>query len=215
MVELAKWILNADGTSVDDLRSGLEAGAEAVMGVYRPELLAALAELRREFDFEVYPVVPNAPAYVRDLADLGMMGAAMKRLRHLPLAAWLRLAAYGLANVRGVLVQDFGTMLGVMIQMELPVFSHFRPGMVFLHAQMTDLALAAGNAALFHTYAGLIRRGYGAVPGLATRNARVLVPRLEDWGVDVAVIDLKSKRTPGLIKDGREGSLALGRTRAR
>ena len=40
------------------------------MGAYRPQLLAALAELRREFDFQVYPVVPNAPAYVRDLADL-------------------------------------------------------------------------------------------------------------------------------------------------
>ena len=41
MIESAKIILNADTASVDDLRSGLEAGAEAVMGTYRPQLLAA------------------------------------------------------------------------------------------------------------------------------------------------------------------------------
>jgi hypothetical protein len=187
MVELAKWILNADSASVDDLRSGLKAGAEAVMGAYRPELLAALVELRQEFDFEVYPVVPNAPAYVRDLADLGMMGAALKRLRRLPLAAWLRLAAYGLANVRGVLAQDFGTMLGVMIQMELPIFSPFRPGVVFLHAQMTDLMLACGNAAGFRAFGSLVR-GYGAEPGLETRNFGHLVPWLDKWRMNIPVI---------------------------
>ena len=193
MIESAKIILNADTASLDDLRSGLEAGTRAVMGVYRPQFLAALAELRQEFDFQVYPVVPNAPAYVRDLADLGMMGAALKRLRRLPPAGWLRLGAFGLRNVRGVLAQDFAAMLGVMIQMELPLFSPFRPGVVFLHAQMTDLLLACDNPAGLRAFAGLVRR-YGAEPGLATRNFGVLLPRLEDWSLDVAVLDARSNR---------------------
>ncbi len=187
MAELAGWILNADGASTDELRRGLRTGADAVMGTYRPELLGALRQLRREFDFEVYPVVPNAPAYVRDLADLGMMGAALKRLRRLPPAGWLRLAAYGLRNVRGLLAQDFAGMLGVMVLMELPIFSPFQPRVIFLHAQMTDLMLACGNAAGFRAFADLVR-DYGAEPGLETRNFGHLVAKLGEWMVDVPVI---------------------------
>ena len=44
MLELAEVILNTDGAAPDELRRGLEAGARAVMGVYRPQLLAALPE---------------------------------------------------------------------------------------------------------------------------------------------------------------------------
>ena len=187
MVELADIILNGDGAAPDELQRGLGAGAGAVTGVYRPELIAALGELRHEFEFAVYPLVPNAPAYVRDLADLGMAGAALKRLRRLPPGGWLRLAAYGLAHVRGVLAQDFGAMLGVMIQMELPAFAPFRPPLVFLHAQMTDLLLACGNAAGLRAFADLARRS-GAEPGLATRNFGHLVSKLGEWGMDISIV---------------------------
>jgi hypothetical protein len=187
MAELAKVILNGDSIAPDELQPGLEAGAQAVMGTYRAEFVSALGRLRRTFDFAVYPVLPNAPAYVRDLADLGMAGAALKRLRRLPLAAWFRLAAYGVANVRRVLAQDFGAMLGVMIQMELPAFAPFRPPLVLLHAQMTDLLLACRNGAAFRSFAGLVRRS-GAEPGLQTRNFGRLVPRLAEWRADVAIV---------------------------
>ena len=74
-------------------------------------------------------MVPNAPAYVRDLADLGMMGAALRRLRCLPLGAWLRLAAYGLAHAHGVLAQDFGPLLAGLLDHRVPVtYGNWRPG---------------------------------------------------------------------------------------
>ena len=104
-----------------------------------------------------------------------------------PAGRGLRLAAYGLANVRGVLAQDFGTMLGVMIQMELPVFSRFRPGVVFLHAQMTDLMLACGNPAALRAFTRLAKESQ-AEPGLMTRNGPWLRARLSAWGLEALVL---------------------------
>lgn len=187
MPMLSQLILAADGLSVGDLRSGLDAGANAVTGTYQRELIHALRELHREFDFEVYPIVPNAPQYVRDLADLGMAQAALRRLFRLPPRAWLRLAAYGLANMGRVWAQDFRAMLGVMVHLELPAFAPFQPPVVFLHAQLTDLLLACGNASAFSSFTDLVRR-YGAKPGLETRNFGHLLPRLDEWGVDVPFI---------------------------
>ena len=184
---MARWILNADGASTDELRRGLKAGAAAVMGVYRPELIAALRKLRREFDFDVYPVVPDAPTYVRDLADLGLIGAALKRLRRLAPGGWVKLASYGVKNVFGVLASDFGTMLGVTVQMELPAFAPFRPPVVFLHHQMTDLLLACRNTAGYRAFAALARQA-GAEPGLETRNFGHLLPLLRQAGADVTCV---------------------------
>jgi hypothetical protein len=187
MTELANVIVNGDAGGVDALRRSLQAGAGAVTGVYRPAFVDALAQLRGSLDFQVYPVVPNAAAYVRDLADLGMVGAVLKRLRRLRLTAWPELAAYGIANVRRVLAQDFGAMLDVMIQLELPHFASLRPPAVFLHAQMTDLLLACSNEAALRSYARLIRR-HGAEPGLQTRNFGHLVPRLRAWNVGISLV---------------------------
>lgn len=185
MPKLAETILRGNGALLDELRRGLESGAEAIMGSYRPEFITTLQRLRGAFEFAVYPVVPNAPIYVRDLADLGMARTAIKRLQKLPATGWMRLAAYGTANVLGVLGQDFGTMLGVMVHLELPAFLRFRPPVVFLHPQMTDLLLACRNRAAFQAYAAVIRR-YGAEPGLVTRNFGHLVPRLTEWGVGIS-----------------------------
>jgi hypothetical protein len=187
MAELARVILNAEGTSADELAAGLRAGAGAVMGVIRPEQLRSLATLRREFRFDVYPVVPDAPAYVRDLADLGLIGAALKRLRRLAPGGWVKLAVYGVRNVFGVLAADFATMLGVTVQMELPAFAPFRPPVVFLHHQMTDLLLACRNAAGYRAFAALARRA-GAEPGLETRNFGHLLPLLRQAGADVTCV---------------------------
>jgi hypothetical protein len=187
MIDLAQVVLNGDGLRPEAIRQGVQAGAGAVLATLRPGAVASLVELRRSLGFAVYPVIPNAAAYTRDLADLGMVGAALKRMKGLGPGGWLEVATYGVRNLAGIAKQDFGAMLGVMVQLELPAFARLKPEVVFLHAQMTDLLLACGNGGALRSFCELVQRA-GAQPGLQTRNFGHLAQRLVGWRLGAAVV---------------------------
>ena len=52
----------------------------------------------------------------------------------------------------------------------MAAFKTFRPRLVLLHSQVTDIAVALGNREALRVFADVIRRRFGAEPGVVTNN---------------------------------------------
>ena len=87
-----------------------------------------------------------------------------------------------------VLRKDFPTLLTVLYELEMGEFKKFRPPAVFLHHQMTDLALSFDNRIIFETYARVMRRRFGTEPGLVTSNFERLGQKLIEWDIPISLI---------------------------
>jgi hypothetical protein len=164
----------------------------------------ALRANRRWKNWDVCALVPNVAVYVREATDYGMFGAGWRRLRRMSPLSWLRLGFRGLLNARGVLRRDFPTLLSLLLELEMANFRGYRPKVVFLHPQITDLLLAMDHGKAMEKAIRRIRRGFGAEPGLATNNVGTLLPRLKTWGLEVPYV-LTSVHPRGYgMRPGRE-----------
>jgi hypothetical protein len=161
------------------------AGRGALLADGSSWLADVLCANGRRDQWDVLAVVPNVAVYVREATDYGMFGAGWRRLRRMSPLSWLRLGFQGLFHARGVLRKDFPTLLTLLLELEMANFRRFRPPVVFLHPQITDLLLAMDHGRALERALRRIRRGFGAEPGLATNNAGTLLPRLESWGLEV------------------------------
>ena len=190
----------------------VQRGAGAVAPMNDANLLRALDLARERSDFQVYPIIPNVIGYVRDATDHGMVGAGIKHVRRLGVGDLLAVGLRGVANLRGVLTRDFPAMLSVLIEVEMAAFKKFRPPLVLLHGQLADIALALGNKQAFALFADVIRRRFGAEPGVVTNNLATMLQALTDWNVDIRVVVAPFNSRGFLMKPTRQACEALART---
>jgi hypothetical protein len=142
----------------------------------------------RLHNWDICALIPHVAGYVREATDYGMIGAGWRRLRRLNLNSFGRLCIEGLRNVGGLLRRDFPTLLTLLLEMEMGSFRRVDPPVVFLHAQITDLLLAMDHGTALQRAIERIRRGFRALPGLATNNLGTLLPRLRSWGLEVPYV---------------------------
>src|SRR5580704_18208173 len=155
------------------------AGVDAVATLNHLEVLEALKNTRQTFPgLQVYPIIPNVVGYVREATDYGLVGAARRRVQQMALVVLLKIGVRGALNAPGVLKRDFNTLMSILFEVELASFKSLQPRVVFLHPQLTDLALAFGNRRLFELYVRVMRKRFHTEPGLATNNLGWLLPKL-------------------------------------
>ncbi len=144
-------------------------GARAVLTVFDHTIREALAAYQRWRDIEVWAVVPNMFAFIRDLTDRGLVGAARARFMRLTPPQMVRTGFRAMLDLGGIRRQDLavGTML--VCEMEFAALRGLRVTRLFLHPQVTEIALAGGAADVFMAVAAMAERlGIGA--GLVTHN---------------------------------------------
>jgi hypothetical protein len=173
------------GDFLDQAKSGARG---AILSDGSPWVWDALKQNKRWKEWDVCALVPNVAVYVREATDYGMFGAGWRRLRRMSPLSWVRLGIRGMFNVRGVLRRDFPTLLTLLLELEMANFRGYRPKVVFLHPQITDLLLAMDHGKALEKAIRRIRRGFGAEPGLATNNLGTLLPRLKAWGLEVPYV---------------------------
>ena len=162
------------------------AGVDAVATLNQLEVLEALKKTRHTFPaLQVYPIIPNVIGYVREATDYGLVGAARRRVQQMALVDLLKIGVRGALKAPGVLKRDFNTLMSILFEVELASFKPLQPRVVFLHPQITDLALAFGNRRLFELYVRVMRRRFHTEPGLATNNLGWLLPKLEEWNLEI------------------------------
>ncbi len=97
-------------------------------------------------------VVPNMAAFVRDVTEYGNIGAIVRRALKLSPLSLIKMAWWNKFNVLKLLKKDFATGLGVLVQMEILQILKYRPQMIALTDQVTDLAMALQNMAIIKGY---------------------------------------------------------------
>lgn len=163
------------------LSKALSSGAGGVLVSPSQPLRAALAELREPVP--IYALLPNVPEYVRDSSDLGLVGAALKRVKRASPATLFRLGITGLTHAPAVLRSDFAGLVPLLLELEAAALGAQDLRGVVLAAPLTDLALAGGHRAFFEHYGSFVRGRFGALAGLETHNLGHLLERLRAWGV--------------------------------
>lgn len=164
-------------------------GARAVLAVADSAAREALAAFQRWRDVPVWAVVPNMFAFIRDFTDLGMVGAAQSRFLRLRPRDMVRQGLGAVGQLNGIRKRDFvvGTML--VADMELAGLRGLRISRLFLHPQVTEIALAGGLRTVFTALAARAER-LGIEAGLVTNNpvraAEVLGPELRRFAAVLA-----------------------------
>jgi hypothetical protein len=163
------------------LSKALAAGAEGVLVSPSQPLRAALAELKQTVP--IYALLPNVPEYVRDSSDLGLVGAALKRVRRAGPLTLARLGVTGLTHALAVLKSDFTGMVPLLLELEAAALGARDLRAVVLAAPLTDLALAGRHRRFFEHYGRFVRARFGAAAGFETHNLGHLLVRLREWGI--------------------------------
>ena len=165
------------------------AGVDAVATLNQLDILMALKKTRQIFpDLRVYPIIPNVIGYVREVTDYGLVGAARRRIQQMAFMDLFKIGVRSALKAPRVLKRDFNTLMATLFEVELASFKSLEPGIVFLHPQITDLALSFGNRALFELYFRTMRTRFRTEPGLATNNLGWLLPKLQEWKLEAPLI---------------------------
>ncbi|MCL5269536.1 MAG: hypothetical protein M1457_03030, partial [bacterium] len=174
------------------LRQGLERrraeGFKTVVAMGDARLFAALGRKGSSQVPLPAPVVPNMQGFMREAVEYGMVGAGLRRAWRVGPVALVGLGVRGVGRAPALARRDFPTMLECFVELELADFTRYDPPVVFLQAQMTDLALALRNPRIFEAYLRAVRGRTGALPGLATQNFGHLAAALKIWGLEVDAV---------------------------
>ena len=165
-------------------------GVRSVMAVLDPRIETALREFQSwRSDLDVWAVVPNMNAFIRDLTDRGMVGAALARFLRLRPAAMMATGVAALRSLGPLAHADFTAGALWLAEMELAAASGLRVRRAFLHPQLTEIALA-GRVTLLFTEFARRARSLGMEAGLVTHNclraAEVLGPGLDEFAAILA-----------------------------
>ena len=179
MLEITARFRDAETLAVT-LSKALAAGAEAVLASPSQPLRAALAELKQSVP--IYALLPNVPEYVRDSSDLGLFGAALKRVQRTGPPGLARLGFTGLTHWLAVLKGDLSGMVPLLLELEAAALGAVDLRAVVLAAPVTDLALAGGHRRFFEHCCRFVRGRFG-VAGFETHNLGHLLRRLREWDV--------------------------------
>ncbi len=169
-------------------------GARAVLTVFDDTVREALADFQRWRDMEVWAVLPNMFAFIRDLTDRGLIGAARARFMRLTPPQMARTAFRAMLHLGSIRRQDLAAGTMQVCEMELAGLRGLRVTRLFLHPQVTEIALAGGAAPVFTALAATAERlGIGA--GLVTHNplraAEVLGHELHCFAAVIAPCNVK------------------------
>lgn len=184
-------------------------GMDAIAPMNDATLLRALDLARADHRLQVYPIIPNVIGYVRDATDYGMVGAGLRLVRRVGVADLLGIGLRRVTSLRRVLARDFTTMLSILIEVEMAAFKRFQPPLVLLHSQVTDIAVALGNTDALRVFADVVRRRFGAEPGLVTNNFGMLLQAVTRSKVDIPVIVAPFNPSGFLMKPSKQACESL------
>ncbi|MFI5370118.1 MAG: hypothetical protein ACHQ52_01075 [Candidatus Eisenbacteria bacterium] len=163
------------------LSKALSSGADGVLVSPSQQLRGALRELKQPIP--IFGLLPNVPEYVRDSSDVGLVGAAIKRVKTASPATLVRLGLTGITHAPGILKSDFSAMVPVLLELEAAALAAKDLRGVVLAAPITDLALAGRHQRFFAHVSAFIRGRFGALAGFETHNLGHLLRALREWGV--------------------------------
>lgn len=182
----------------------LDAGADGILA--SPSLVTRAALTAAGRPIPTWALLPNVPAYVRDMSEAGLVGAAVKRVQGASPATLARVGLTGVQHALGVVGGDFASMVPLLLELEAAALGAARLEGVVIAAPITDVALAGRNRHFFAHLTAFIRARFGGKAGFETHNLGHLLRRLREWGVEPDLVigpvnpaGFMMKPTPGVV----------------
>jgi hypothetical protein len=171
---------------IDVLDAAYEEGVRTFMCTTHDRIALVCDHMRanpdRYTDFLFYPGMPYAHKYANAVTENGMLGAVK---RFLPEEGLFDAAVRGGASLAKKDVEGMTTLL---IDAEMKMFQGLRTPVIFLQNLIVDLLLGLGFKDAFRVFADHVRERYGAEPGFITMNLPLLLPVLDEVGVEDPVV---------------------------
>ncbi|KKT72227.1 MAG: hypothetical protein UX31_C0008G0020 [Candidatus Nomurabacteria bacterium GW2011_GWA1_46_11] len=123
---------------------------------------------------------PNMVAYIRDVLDVGPIGAVVKRFIKLPVLDMVRLGLRNLPHLLKIVGKDFVSGLLILVEIELLKSKKAKIASVVLTDQVSDLGIAFGNNVLYDRFIKLAH-AYEKDAGIWTNNFKTTAIRLGKW----------------------------------
>jgi len=136
---------------------------------------------------KIYPVVPNASQYVRDMNNYGLFGMGIRKLTQLGFGVF-QLIPSATKNGIGILSNNFSNIISLLTEIEMAKFRKFRPEIAFLHPQMADLFLANDAYMPIKSFSDLLRKKYRMEAGIFTNNISKMLGKLDEWDSDIKYV---------------------------
>lgn len=184
-----------------------ERGVGGLMTLGDEGVVRALQRRRQGGDmaFQALPIIPNVAGYVREATEYGLAGAGLRRLARVGLWGFFRASLRGATHPLAMLRKDFPTLLSILYELEMGEMHRFHPPAVFLHHQMTDLALSFNNRRFFEAYNHLMRKRFHTEPALITSQFVRLTQRLRQWKIPIRLIAAPCNPQGWRMPGGLEG----------
>lgn len=163
------------------LSVALERGVDGALLTPSATVREALGGLSRPVP--TWALVPNVPQFARDSAELGLPGAALKRLRGAGPMTFARIGMTGASHALEVVKNDIAGMAPVLIELECASLGARDLEGVVVAATLTDLVLAARHRRFFGHVVDFVRKRFGTQAGFETHNLGTLLGALREWGV--------------------------------
>jgi hypothetical protein len=173
-------------------------------------VMAALEKFDRAQELTLLPVIPNVYEYARDATEKGVLGSVLEKAKRIDMYQKIRFGLRALGKIKSIISKDVLDLLVDLIDFELASFRRYKLGAVFLHGQVTDLALSSHNKGILELFLNLIRDNYGLEPMLATHNFGTLIPQLIKWEIRIPVMAPLNKKG-FLMKPSQEACETLVR----
>ena len=135
-------------------------------------LLKRMKECNFSNDLNLFPVIPDIQSYFQLIAERGMAGALIDRLRKMgTTSATTSMFGGGVGLATGSPKRILKTYVkGEVSLIEGLLPSRAKIKSVFLHEIATDLMVSLGMTNLFDSYCQIAADNLGVIPGFVTRN---------------------------------------------
>lgn len=140
------------------------------------------ANAARYPDYRFYPCMPYAHKYANAVTEHGMLDALRLFLPQDGAMGAMLKGGVALAN------KDVATILQLLIDAEMKMFSGLQTPVIFIQNVITDLLLGLRFDGLFKVFHDHVRDRYGAEAGFITMNVPRLLDVLEAQGIDNPIV---------------------------
>ena len=174
-----------DKTILNTIDIAIENGISTFMCTTHDRMSNICHLIRQEPDkysnFSIYPCMPYAHKYANAVTELGLMGTIKNYLPGNIIGSMIK---GGIA----VVSKDYISIMELMIDAEMKMFTKINTPVIFLQNIVTDLLLGLGMKDIFKAYHDYIIKKYNAEPGFITMNLPKLAFTLNQVGIKKPII---------------------------
>jgi len=147
--------------------------------------------------FKIYPCMPYAHKYANAVTELGIVGTLRE---YVPGNFFGSIFKGGIAY----LSKDYLSIMELMIDAEMKMFTNTDTPIIFLQNVITDLLLGLGMKDIFKAFNNYIEKKYNAEAGYITMNMPKLQYVLEQAGIKNPIICTSINKAGFRMSGGKE-----------